>query len=578
MSLLRNARRVSSDRSGSRARWLDGSFAWPTLVLLAGLAFVSLSACDANSDVIRPTPEPDVIDHPTDGGTPTPELEPEGSPCRPIRCGDGIVDPPETCDTQDPETQQGCNEDCRQEPPAGWTCYSNFFGDGDCDCGCGIADLDCPDAQVASCTYTHCPPQHVPLPGNTGRCTLVATPGDTCESPVLLTGLSGSVSGILDTNDDFDGFAYDVCTIDPSVGEGGDVVYQLRVPDETVLGVQMVTDQFSPTVFVLDTCGYDPASCVGAGENFLQRTVAELELANFSGEARDFFIVADSYVGQGNYTLSWQDIGFPACGDGTRDPYDECDDGNLEPGDGCDDLCLKEPGFACPLEGGACVTSGCGNGILEPNEVCDDGNLNNGDGCNADCAREPPATWTCPLFFFGSSDGCDCGCGAFDTDCPSLERDVCQYENCSTGVEQDQTLNYTCRTPACGDSIVEGVEECDDGNDDAGDGCFQCRREAPPDWTCPARWYGAGDGCHCGCGVVDADCASATAECDVNGCLAGGPNADDNTLCIVYPCGDGDIDPGEACDDGNTLAGDGCSANCQYIEAGFVCPSSEGDR
>jgi cysteine-rich repeat protein len=30
------------------------------------------------------------------------------------------------------------------------------------------------------------------------------------------------------------------------------------------------------------------------------------------------------------------------------------------------------------------------------------------------------------------------------------------------------------------------------------------------------------------------------------------------------PCGNGEVDPGEACDDGNVTSGDGCSANCQF--------------
>lgn len=33
------------------------------------------------------------------------------------------------------------------------------------------------------------------------------------------------------------------------------------------------------------------------------------------------------------------------------------------------------------------------------------------------------------------------------------------------------------------------------------------------------------------------------------------------------PCGDGHLDPGEACDDGNTVGGDGCSADCRSVEA-----------
>ncbi len=36
-------------------------------------------------------------------------------------------------------------------------------------------------------------------------------------------------------------------------------------------------------------------------------------------------------------------------------------------------------------------------------------------------------------------------------------------------------------------------------------------------------------------------------------------------------CGDGVVGPGEACDDGNTEAGDGCAASCSLVEKGFAC-------
>src|SRR6187455_728644 len=39
---------------------------------------------------------------------------------------------------------------------------------------------------------------------------------------------------------------------------------------------------------------------------------------------------------------------------------------------------------------------------------------------------------------------------------------------------------------------------------------------------------------------------------------------------ITVACGDHVLDMGEACDDGNTVAGDGCSAACQ-IEADCTC-------
>ena len=48
--------------------------------------------------------------------------------------------------------------------------------------------------------------------------------------------------------------------------------------------------------------------------------------------------------------------------------------------------------------------------------------------------------------------------------------------------------------------------------------------------------------------------------------LAGNPD-----LVPAITCGNGVIDPGEICDDGNTTTGDGCSAKCQ-TEIGWNCP------
>jgi len=58
------------------------------------------------------------------------------------------------------------------------------------------------------------------------------------------------------------------------------------------------------------------------------------------------------------------------CGDGiVRSGVEACDDGNLVSGDGC-------TGCALPT---------CGNGIVEPGEACDDGNGDDGDACPSRC-------------------------------------------------------------------------------------------------------------------------------------------------------------------------------------------------
>ena len=88
----------------------------------------------------------------------------------------------------------------------------------------------------------------------------------------------------------------------------------------------------------------------------------------------------------------------------------------------------------------------------------------------------------------------------------------------------------------CGNGVVDGNEECDDGNEDPADGCNHCR--APT----------------CGNGKVEPG-----EECDDGN----GRDHDGCTQCRLPVCGDGILDVGaEYCDDGNTVPGDGCT-DCQ---------------
>src|SRR5512146_3505791 len=49
-------------------------------------------------------------------------------------------------------------------------------------------------------------------------------------------------------------------------------------------------------------------------------------------------------------------------------------------------------------------------------------------------------------------------------------------------------------------------------------------------------------------------------------CPAGSRCAATQDVCIYDSCGDGIVDPGEVCDDGNKLSGDGCKADCRSNE------------
>jgi cysteine-rich repeat protein len=119
-------------------------------------------------------------------------------------------------------------------------------------------------------------------------------------------------------------------------------------------------------------------------------------------------------------------------------------------------------------------------------------------------------------------------------------------------------LNETCDPPGspaggngnlcggactvCGDGIVNDppIEECDDGNGIDDDGCRN-------DCTIPV----------CGDGIVDGQNGE---TCDPPGSLAGGNGNNCTVTCTS--CGDGVVQPGEECDDGNGIDDDDCRNDC----------------
>jgi cysteine-rich repeat protein len=168
-------------------------------------------------------------------------------------------------------------------------------------------------------------------------------------------------------------------------------------------------------------------------------------------------------------------------------------------------------------------------------------------------------------------------------------------------------------TSLCGNGHVDPGEQCDDGNNENGDGCSSsCQRECgngqlDPGEQCDDGNKINGDGCDnnckvsgCGNGVVDpgeqcddgntvsGDGCSATCQSECgDGTVQPGEQCDDGNKvngdgcdnnCKFTGCGNGVVDPGEQCDDGNTVSGDGCSATCQSeCGNGVVDPGEQCD-
>jgi len=128
-------------------------------------------------------------------------------------------------------------------------------------------------------------------------------------------------------------------------------------------------------------------------------------------------------------------------------------------------------------------------------------------------------TYECDLLFpgdFGCPFSCYYGCGCWtpcDCDCDDGDTQPCITTDGYNGEEVCSDCSWgECQSEEfCGDGMVNGPEECDDGNNTNSDGCSAtCTTEQP---TEPV-------------------------------------------------CGNGELEVGEECDDGNLENGDGCSSIC----------------
>jgi cysteine-rich repeat protein len=213
-------------------------------------------------------------------------------------------------------------------------------------------------------------------------------------------------------------------------------------------------------------------------------------------------------------------------------------------------------------------------GLFATRCTCDDGNTVAGDGCDAECQVEP--CWTCvgdPSVCVPASDGSACD----------------DRHDCTTG--------ETCSAGACGGGT--SVSPCIDMT-----GRWNRHREVPDlgqalDFATDFIQRG-GDvfaGTYVGVvdsttGAFDLRTANSNLFCDFDPLVGtvepsgetygatgsvGVPNEFTPDECEPFPltetgtrCGNGTLDPTEACDDGNLVAGDGCSAACA-VESCWAC-------
>ena len=447
-------------------------------------------------------------------------------------CGNAHLDPGEVCDDGNTIDGDGCAHDCSSTEVCGNGIRDVLFkdksknevcddgntqdGDGcshDClsleKCGNGIKDVneECDDGNTDAgdgcspkCTIERCgngivDAHEVCDDGNTND-------GDACSHDCLFG--AGCGNGIIDVDafgkpleecDDGNTDDNDDCRNDCVVNRCGDGIQNLHGSHVEACDGATPASKGSRVVTPTDTAACNSDCTVpSCGDGKLNRTFAPA-----SGHGLEQ--CEPPSVANGCSA----DCRFERCGNGVTDPSEECDDGTNLKGSGC---------FECRREE-------CGNGRIDPGEQCDDGNPDSGDGCTGGTL----AAGGCRIEF--------CGDG--------VKNDLTSHttEDCDT-TTSSATCNFDCTTPTCGDHIVNsqftppgaaGPEQCDPPS--VATGCSAtCRFE------------------HCGNGVVDPG-----EQCD-NGTNLKGSGCFE---CRREECGNGRIDPGEQCDDGNPDSGDGCT-------------------
>jgi cysteine-rich repeat protein len=194
----------------------------------------------------------------------------------------------------------------------------------------------------------------------------------------------------------------------------------------------------------------------------------------------------------------------------------------------------------------------CGDGVRgEINEACDDGNTVSGDGCSGDC-QMPEYGVLCasaPELPLGGSlaGNTSTGVDGFFSSCQFGTAHGQLFQVTPPGPGQltlhvaSPTVHTISLRTACADATSE----------------LACNQSFFGDTAVVIQ-------------VKDTDPAPVTAVVTAYTVLDEGPFTVSAEF-IPATCGDGVVIGNEACDDGNTAAGDGCSADCLAFEYDVIC-------
>lgn len=214
-----------------------------------------------------------------------------------------------------------------------------------------------------------------------------------------------------------------------------------------------------------DTCEIDLTGCYECGDGSAADE-EECDGLDLKGETcQDYGYDNGDLYCTSSCEIDLSDCFDDICGDGEATGTEECDWDDFK-GLDCTDFNYDSGDLYCTdnceIDLSDCYDDLCGNNTIDVSEgeECDDGNHESDDGCSAACLDEY----------------CGDGITNFDPDSGYMDE-------CDDGEDNSNTAPNACRQdcsePYCGDGIEDDEygEECDDGNGDKYDGCYQCQIE-----------------------------------------------------------------------------------------------------
>lgn len=490
--------------------------------------------------------------------------------CTPSTCGNGILEPPEACDDGNASNEDFCLNNC----------LSAACGDGFVQIGvedCDDQNTNQTDACLNDCSMASCGDGFVwqgVEPCDDGN----DNDNDGCRNNCSLPSCGDGQLDPGEQCDDGNNNNFDGCRNNCILPFCGDVIVD---PGEQCDDGNNVST---------DAC----INCVSAfcGDGFVRMGVEQCDDGN-----------------QNNFDGCRNSCVLPFCGDGIQDAGEQCDDGNVSNNDAC-------------VQG--CLSNVCGDGFLFNGvEQCDDGNLINGDGCSNICQLP-----ICGDGLLDPGEQCDLGPANEDRPALEVEQqgsrfavmpventqDVAVFYNyfsasSHTGFEQVQTSRlYFYRQQATeilslithhgvdffppqpqaqvifnltGVPATTSVAIADDTPAEwqktgattvAGNWLFANNTDggALTNLPFPGNWVISLTNSFMGAinsfEFIDQGISIVPLQLNVPVILRAYDTPSACRLdCTVPSCGDGVVDGGEVCDDGNNMGGDGCAADCSSL-------------